>query len=77
MFVYEGKVQAVIEEQCLITLETANIPFWTTIKNCMQFFESHHKVGIYFFAVPKSSTKNGVRLRALNTKIPSTNFQSD
>ena len=49
IFVYEGKVQAVIEEQCLITLETANIPFWTTIKNFMQFFESHHKVGIYFF----------------------------
>jgi membrane protease subunit (stomatin/prohibitin family) len=49
IFVYEGKVQAVIEEQCLVTLETANIPFWTTIKNFMQFFESHHKVGIYFF----------------------------
>jgi membrane protease subunit (stomatin/prohibitin family) len=49
IFVYEGKVQAVIEEQCLITLETANIPFWTTVKNFMQFFESHHKVGIYFF----------------------------
>lgn len=49
IFVYEGKVQAVIDEQCLITLETANIPFWTTIKNFMQFFESHHKVGIYFF----------------------------
>jgi membrane protease subunit (stomatin/prohibitin family) len=49
IFVYEGKVQAVIEEQCLITLETANIPFWTTIKNFMQFFESYHKVGIYFF----------------------------
>lgn len=49
IFVYEGKVQAVIEEQCLVTLETDNIPFWTTIKNFMQFFESHHKVGIYFF----------------------------
>jgi membrane protease subunit (stomatin/prohibitin family) len=49
IFVYEGKVQAVIEEQCLVTLDTDNIPFWTTIKNFMQFFESHHKVGIYFF----------------------------
>ncbi len=49
IFVYEGKVQAVIEEQCLMTLETDNIPFWTTLKNFMQFFESHHKVGIYFF----------------------------
>ncbi|MEQ1485956.1 SPFH domain-containing protein [Methyloglobulus sp.] len=49
IFVYEGRVQSVLEEQCLVTLDTANIPFWTTIKNFMQFFESHHKVGIYFF----------------------------
>ncbi|NOU22614.1 MAG: SPFH domain-containing protein [Methyloglobulus sp.] len=49
IFVYEGKVQAVLEEQRLVNLETANLPFWTTIKNFMQFFESHHKVGIYFF----------------------------
>lgn len=49
IFVYQGKVQAVIKEQCLVTLETDNIPFWTTIENYMQFFESHHRVGIYFF----------------------------
>jgi membrane protease subunit (stomatin/prohibitin family) len=49
IFVYEGKVQAVLDEQCMVDLETANIPFWTTIKNFMQFFESHHKVGIYYF----------------------------
>ncbi|WP_305906646.1 SPFH domain-containing protein [Methylomarinum sp. Ch1-1] len=49
IFVYEGKVQAVIDEQCLIDLESDNIPFWTTIKKFMQFFESEHKVGIYFY----------------------------
>lgn len=49
IFVYEGKVRAVIEEECLVSLDTANIPFWTTIKKFMQFFESEHKVGIYFF----------------------------
>ncbi|MGR8935394.1 MAG: SPFH domain-containing protein [Gammaproteobacteria bacterium] len=49
IFVYEGKVQSVLEEECLVSLETANIPFWTTIKKFMQFFESEHKVGIYFF----------------------------
>lgn len=49
IFVYEGKVQSVIEEECLIDLKTANIPFWTTIKKFMQFFESEHKVGIYFY----------------------------
>jgi len=49
IFVYEGKVQSVIEEECLINLETANIPFWTTIKKFMQLFESEHKVAIYFY----------------------------
>lgn len=49
IFVYEGKVQAVLEQECLISLETANIPFWTTIKKFMQFFESEHKTAFYFF----------------------------
>ncbi|GAB4269708.1 MAG: SPFH domain-containing protein [Methylomicrobium sp.] len=49
IFVYEGKVKAVIQDPCLIELSTANIPFWTTIKKFMQFFESEHKVAIYFF----------------------------
>ncbi len=53
IFVYEGQVKAVIEEECLIDLETANIPFWTTIKKFMQFFESEHKVGIYFYRTTK------------------------
>lgn len=49
IFVYEGKVKSVIEEECLIDLKTANIPFWTTIKKFMQFFESEHKVGIFYY----------------------------
>ena len=49
IFVYEGKIQTIIEEECLIDLKTANIPFWTTIKKFMQFFTSEHKVGIYFY----------------------------
>ena len=49
IFVYEGKIQTIIEEECLIDLKTANIPFWTTIKKFMQFFSSEHKVGIYFY----------------------------
>lgn len=51
IFVYRGKVEAVITEQCLINLKTDNIPFWTTISRVMQFFESEHKVGIYFFRI--------------------------
>lgn len=53
IFVYEGQVKAVIEEQCLLDLETDNVPFWTTIKKFMQFFVSEHKVGIYFFRKTK------------------------
>jgi len=49
IFVYEGKVVSVIEEEGMISLLTENIPFWTTIKKVMQAFESEHKVGIYFF----------------------------
>ena len=53
IFVFQGKIQAVIEEECLINLKTANIPFWTTIKSFMQFFESEHKVAIYFYKKTK------------------------
>ncbi len=53
IFVYEGKVQAVFEEEGLINLKTANIPFWTTIKKFMQLFESEHKVAIYFYKKSK------------------------
>ncbi len=49
IFVYQGKVQAIIEEEGMTHLKTDNIPFWTTITKFMQFFESEHKVGIYFF----------------------------
>jgi len=49
IFVYQGKVQAVYEDEGLVDLKTDNIPFWTTITKFMQFFESEHKVGIYFF----------------------------
>lgn len=49
IFVYEGKVQSVIQQEGSLNLETDNIPFWTTISKFMQFFESEHKVGIYFY----------------------------
>ena len=53
IFIYEGKVKAVITEACIVDLKTDNIPFWTTISKFMQFFESEHKVGIYFFKTSK------------------------
>lgn len=48
IFVYEGKVQAIHAEPGLYELKTGNIPFITSIIKFMQFFESEHKVGIYF-----------------------------
>ena len=49
IFVYEGQVVGVMQEEGMVDLDTANIPFWTTIKKFMQAFESEHKVGLYFF----------------------------
>jgi len=49
IFVYQGKVQAVFESEGSYNLKTDNIPFWTTITKVMQFFESEHKAGIYFY----------------------------
>jgi membrane protease subunit (stomatin/prohibitin family) len=49
IFVYQGKVEAMLTEEGMTTLKTDNIPFWTTITKVMQAFESEHKVGLYFF----------------------------
>jgi len=49
IFVYEGQVRSVLIREGLISLETDNIPFWTTVRKFMQFFQSEHRVGIYFF----------------------------
>jgi membrane protease subunit (stomatin/prohibitin family) len=49
IFVYEGKIRNVLAREGMIELDTANIPFWTTLTKAMQAFESEHKTGIYFF----------------------------
>ena len=49
IFVYRGKVKAMLHKEGVYPLRTANIPFVTTLLKFMQFFESEHKVGIYFF----------------------------
>ena len=49
IFVYEGKVQAMHNDEGLFELKTANIPFFTTLFKFMQAFQSEHKVGIYFY----------------------------
>jgi membrane protease subunit (stomatin/prohibitin family) len=49
IFVYEGRVESLVLEEGIRDLKTENVPFWTTVSNFMQAFESEHKVGIYFF----------------------------
>ena len=49
LFVYEGKVEGVFEEEGMYNLTTDNIPFWTSIKKVMFNFDSQHKVGIYYY----------------------------
>ncbi|MCK5889463.1 MAG: SPFH domain-containing protein [Methylococcales bacterium] len=53
IFVYRGRIKSIIEQECIVNLTTDNIPFWTTIKSLMQFFESEHKVCIYFYRTHK------------------------
>ncbi len=49
VFVYGGKIKAVLTEPGTYDIETANVPFLTTLSKAMQAFESEHKVGFYFF----------------------------
>ncbi len=74
IFVYQGKVKAVIEQQCMIDLDTENIPFWTTVKKFMQFFESEHKVGIYFFRKTKILDQKWGTTSAIKYQDPKYNF---
>lgn len=49
IFIYEGRVEALIIDEGITDLETDNVPFWTTVSKIMQGFTSEHKVGIYYF----------------------------
>ncbi len=49
IFVYEGKIEAVFDKEGVFDIRTSNIPFITTLKKFMQFFESEHKTAFYFY----------------------------
>lgn len=53
IFVYEGRVRGAYAEPGLYVLETANVPFITTLLKLMQNFKSEHKVGLYFYRTAK------------------------
>ncbi len=74
IFVYEGQVRAIIEEPCLLNLQTDNLPFWTTIKKFMQFFESEHKVAIYFYRTTKILDQKWGTTSAIKYQDPNYHF---
>lgn len=74
IFVYEGKILSVLDKPCLVELETANIPFWTTLKKFMQSFESEHKVGIYYFRTSKVLNQKWGTLAPIKYEDPKFGF---
>jgi len=74
IFIYEGKVSAVIENEGMVSLLTSNIPFWTTIKKIMQAFDSEHKVGIYFFKRTRILNQKWGTLSAIKYDDPKYKF---
>ncbi|MDO7876656.1 SPFH domain-containing protein [Hymenobacter sp. ASUV-10] len=49
ILVYEGRVTDELTEEGIYNLDTANIPFVTTLLKLRTGFESEHKVRVYFF----------------------------
>ena len=49
VLVYEGKVVDVLTEEGTFNLKTDNHPFFTTLVNLRQNFESEHTLHIYFY----------------------------
>ena len=49
VLVYEGKIVDGLTEEGTFNLKTDNHPFFTTLVNMRQNFESEHKLNIYFF----------------------------
>ena len=49
VLVYEGKVADILTEEGTFNLKTDNHPFFTTLVNLRQNFESEHKLHIYFY----------------------------
>lgn len=49
LLVYEGKVKDAITDPGSYTLDTANIPFISTMMAFMNSFETRHKTALYFF----------------------------
>jgi len=49
ILVYEGKVTDVLDQEGTYDIKTDNLPFITSLLKVMQFFESEHKVGLFYY----------------------------
>ncbi len=74
LFVLEGKVEALFEEEGVYDLKTGNVPFWTTVKKVMYNFESSHKVGIYYYRKAEMLNIRWGTPSPINYKDPVYNF---
>lgn len=74
IFVYRGKVEAVITDEGVTELKTGNVPFWTTLGNFMQGFQSEFKVGIYFFRTAKILNQKWGTPSVIKYQDPKYNF---
>jgi len=74
IFVYEGQVVGVMEEEGMADIDTENIPFWTTVTKFMQAFESEHKVGLYFFKKTRILDQKWGTLSPIKYDDPKYNF---
>ena len=51
IFVRNGKIEAIEKESWKWSLETDNIPFITSLKNILSWFESHDKASVFFVKI--------------------------
>ncbi|PST83670.1 hypothetical protein C7T94_14145 [Pedobacter yulinensis] len=49
IFTYEGTVKSIFSEPGIYDIETDNRPFITTLKKLVNYFESDHKTGLWFY----------------------------
>ncbi|MDQ7089425.1 MAG: SPFH domain-containing protein [Methylococcales bacterium] len=70
IFVYKGNVKAVMTQPCHVDLQQDNLSFWTTINHFMQFFESEHDVGLYFFKTSTLLNQKWGTTSVINYKDP-------
>ena len=74
IFIYEGKIVSIFDKEGIFDIKTSNIPFITTLKKFMQFFESEHKSAFYFYKKSVITNVKWGTLSAIKYLDPFFNF---